>query len=564
MASENIDEIAQEVNDYPRIIHKNPFVNCLQAVCSEWLQLLLVVERIKLNTRANKTLDEVVTIAKEVLVHPQIQESYGHNPDDYALRNDAAWNPQVDEKRRALNAATTLFDTLDQGGKINAYFAAVHKVDYGSFVPDAVENPFLTIATEAIPTILDAQNFSWDNLNAWRLGYPHQLIVRSIIFNDNLLRAIDALLTFAENGDLFDALRRKTIQAYVQRKTFQEGSFYHLNCHFLANRADIVAEVNHQILLATAQQCLFLARAIPVSIGLSAVIFDHPFRMQVSPPENIKTHFGRILEQEKERKVVTIQIDVEDFTLAINNEASGEFFRQLNEMLFASIRPEVKNSYGKYSDIDLPAWLYQAIWKYKGWVEQSSHILLLGNKEDYLAARIILRGVKFSHWDWYHPTPGKISIERKLAQYKTEGESESTIKQSYEKVRGYAKNKITGLIIKQLEERLNMKNMMAEGLEAPLNHRIIDKCLRFRDVLARYFPWDIFHQHGLHWGLAGAGKLAEKFNSSDASDVLLRHHLYDCFALDDHTRSTLSAGDAPLEIVDIHELRSLLKQPLLS
>ncbi|WP_139760807.1 hypothetical protein, partial [Salmonella enterica] len=175
----------------------------------------------------------------------------------------------------------------------------------------------------------------------------------------------------------------------------QEGTFYHLGCHFLANRADIVAEVNHQILLATAQQCLILARAIPVSIGLPAVILDHQFRMQVSQPENIKTNIGRDWEPEKERKVVTIQMDVEDFTYAINNDASGEFFRQLNEMLFASIRPEVKNSYGKYSDIDLPSWLYQAIWKYKGWVEQSSHILLLGNKEDYLAARIILRGVKF-------------------------------------------------------------------------------------------------------------------------------------------------------------------------
>lgn len=563
MVSENIDVIAQEVSDYPRIIHKNPFVNCLQAVCSEWLQLLLVVERIKLNARANKTLDEVVAIAKEVLAHPQIQESYGHNIGDYALRNDRGWNPQVDEKIRALNAATTLFDTLDQGGKINAYFAAVHKVDYGS-LHDAAENSFLTIATEAIPAILDARNFSWNNLNALRLGYPHQLIVRSIVFNDNLLRAIDALLTFAENGALFEALRRKTIQAYVQRKTFQEGPFYHLNCHFLANRADIVAEVNHQILLATAQRCLFLVRAIPVSIGLPAVIIDHLFRMQVSPPENIKTHFGRAWEQEKERKVVTIQMDVEDFTWAINNEASGEFFRQLNEMLFASIGPEVKNSYGKYSDIDLPAWLYQAIWKYKGWVEQSSHILLLGNKENYLAARIILRGVKFSHWDWYHPTPGKVSIEKKLAQYKTEGESESTIKQSYEKVRGYANKKITGLVINQLEERLNMKRMMAEGLQAPLNHRVIDKCLRFRNVLARYFPWDIFHQHGLRWCLAGAGKLAEKFNSSDATDVLLRHHLYDSFALDDHTRSTLSAGDEPLAIGDIRELRSLLKQPLLS
>ncbi|EEB0030749.1 hypothetical protein DB171_20815 [Salmonella enterica subsp. enterica serovar Muenchen] len=49
MATENIDAIAQEVSDYPRVIHKNQFVNCLQAVCSEWLQLLLVVEHIKLN-----------------------------------------------------------------------------------------------------------------------------------------------------------------------------------------------------------------------------------------------------------------------------------------------------------------------------------------------------------------------------------------------------------------------------------------------------------------------------------------------------------------------------------
>lgn len=564
MATENIDAIVQEVSDYPRIIHKNQFVNCLQAVCSEWSQLLLVVEHIKLNARANKTLDEVVAIAEEVLAHPQIQENYGHNQSDYALRNDTAWNPQVDEKIRALNAATTLFDTLDQGGKINAYFAAVHKVDYSSFLRNAAENPFLTIATEAIPAILDARNFSWNNLNAWRLGYPHQLIVRSIIFNDNLLRAIDALLTFAENGDLFDALRRKTIQTYVERKTFQEGPFFQLNCQFLSNRADIVAEVNHQILLATAQQCLFLARAIPVSIGLPAVILEHPFRMQVTPPENIKTHFGRTWEQEKERKVVTIQMDVEDYTWSINNEASGELFRQLNDMLFTSIRPEVKNNYGKYSDIDLPTWLYQAIWKYKGWVEQSSHILLLGKKEDYLAARIILRGVKFSNWDWYHRTPGKFSIEKKLAKYKTEGESESTIKQSYEKVRGYAKNKITGLVINQLEERLNMKNMMAEGLQAPLNHRVIEKYLRFRNVLARYFPRDIFHKHGLRWCLDGAEKLVEKLNSSDASDVLLRHHLYDCFALDDHLRSTLSAGDDPLDIVDIRELRSLMKQPLLS
>lgn len=505
-----------------------------------------------------------MAVAKEVLAHPQIRESYGHNPSDYAVRNDTAWNPQVDEKIRALNAATTLFDTLDQGGKINAYFAAVHKVDFSIFVRNAAENPFLTIATEAIPAILDVRNFSWNNLNAWRLGYPHQLIVRSIIFNDDLLNAIDALLTFVENDVLFDTLRMKTIQAYVQRKTMQEGTFYHLGCHFLANRADIVAEVNHQILLATAQQCLILARAIPVSIGLPAVILDHQFRMQVSQPENIKTNIGRDWEPEKERKVVTIQMDVEDFTYAINNDASGEFFRQLNEMLFASIRPEVKNSYGKYSDIDLPSWLYQAIWKYKGWVEQSSHILLLGNKEDYLAARIILRGVKFSNWDWYHRTPGKVSIEKKLAQYKTKGESESTIKQSYEKVRGYAKNKITGLVINQLEERQNMRNMMAEGLQAPLNHRVIEKCLRFRNVLARYFPRDIFHQHGLRWCLEGAGKLGERLNSSDASDVLLRHHLYDCFALDDHTRSTLSAGDEPLEIVDIRELRSLLKQPLLS
>ncbi|MCX8971697.1 hypothetical protein NLN82_24630 [Citrobacter portucalensis] len=564
MATENIDAIAQEVSDYPRIIHKNQFVNCLQAVCSEWLQLLLVVEHIKLNVQANKTLDDVVAIAKEVLAHPQIQESYGHKPSDNAVRNDTAWNPQVDEKIRALDAATTLFDTLDQGGKINAYFAAVHKVDFSIFVRKTEENSFLTIATEAIPAILDVQNFSWNNLNAWRLGYPHQLIVRSIVFNDDLLSAIDALLTFAENDVLFDALRMKTIQAYVQRKTIQEGAFYHLGCHFLANRADIVAEVNHQILLATAQRCLILARAIPVSIGLPAVILDHQFRMQVSPPENIKTNLGRFLEPEKERKVVNIQMDVEDFTCAINNDASSEFFRQLNEMLFASIRPEVKNSYGKYSDIDLPSWLYQAIWKYKGWVEQSSHILLLGNKEDYLAARIILRGVKFSNWDWYHRTPGKVSIEKKLAQYKTEGESESTIKQSYEKVRGYAKNKITGLVINQLEERQNMRNMMAEGLQTPLNHRVIEKCSRFCNVLARYFPRDIFHQHGLRWCLEGAGKLVEKLNSSDASDALLRHHLYDCFALDDHTRSMLSAGDEPLDIVDIHELRSLLKQPLLS
>ncbi|WLI76451.1 hypothetical protein Q5705_17990 [Kosakonia sp. H02] len=564
MVSDDVDAIAQEMSNHPRIINKNPFVHCLEAVGSEWLQLLLVVERIKLDTQANKRLDEVVAIAKEVLAHHQIQENYGYNPGDYALRNDTGWNPQVDEKSRALNAATPLFDTLDQGGKINAYFAAVHKTDYVSFVPDAAENEFLTIATEVLPAILDSRNFSWENLNVWRLGYPHHLLVRSIVFNDNLLRAIDALLTFVENGVLFDELRRKTIQAYVQRKTFQEGPFYNLNGNFLANRADIVAEVNHQILLATAQKCLFLARAIPVSIGIPAVILDQQFRMHVSSPENIKTHFGRIWEQEKERKVVTIQMDVEDFTWAINNESSGELYRQLNEMLFAAIRPEVKNSHGKYSDIDLPAWLYQAIWKYKGWVEQSSHIMLLGNKEDYLAARIILRGVKFSHWDWNHRTPGKVSIEKKLAQYKTGGESESTIKQSYEKVRGYAKNKITGLIINQLEERLNMNNRLAEGMQAPLNHRVIDKCLRFRNVLARYFPRDIFNQQGLCWVIDGAEKLAEKLNSSDASDALLRHQLYACFALDDRARAMLSAGDEPLDRVEIRELRTLMKQPLLS
>ena len=565
MTSNNLSAIAQEIGSHPRVVSKNPFVSCLQAVCSEWLQLLQVVERIKLVPEANQGLEKLVALGKAVHDHHQIQACYGRNVSDLAVRNDYQWNPQVAQKIRALSAADTLFATLDQAGKINGYFAAVNKIDYPVDRHSQRENESKVIAEQVIPEILDSLDFGWENLNFWRLGYSHSLIARSVIFNDKLLAAIEALLTFVEDNTRFEQLRSVAIEKYINEKNYRAGGFsYTLNSHFLSGRPDIIAEVNNQIFMATAQRCIHLIRAISASIGMPASVDDYRFGITVSAPESREVKLVNRFARKKLSNVVTVEINLEDYAWAVKEELGSEFYRQLDEKLYQAVNPEPQNRVAMYGEVNLPAWLYQALWKYKAWVEDSSFIMLSGDDDYYLPARLILRGVKFSDWSWKHKTAAKVSIGQRIAEYAQEGESESTIKQSYEKVRGHAQKKVRELVIKQVEERLRLNNKLAEGLRAPLNGSIIETCSALRKELMRGIPADIYDRNGLTWLIAGCEKLRAMLDSTASSATLQWPDVYDCFELDEPTRSQLLAEVKNRGALSVSELRTLLKHPLLS
>lgn len=569
MKEKNFASFAQEVSVNARILNNNPFADCIRSACSEWLQLLLVTERIKQDAEGNATLVELAAVAQHVLDDRGIQEYYGESLHDWAMRTDTDWNPLVKPDARALFALDNLFDILDEDRKINGYFAKVLNHFNNNVEDNHNENKLKQILTSVVPDILDKNNFSWRNLNALRLSYPHRLLVKSTLFNDRLIDALENALHFCDDPTDFEELRESTIQKYIDNKARREGEFFKLNCNYLSRRADLVAEINQEIILAVAKKSVYLIRSLPVSIGIPAIISPPKFMMDVGNPEELTVDYGFLYGKQENREAIKIHIDFNNLLDAINSGWGHEFFRQLNDKIFCHAKDRLKVHDVRNHAETFPTWLLEALWNYKAWVENSTQILLHKTNQHYLAANIILRGVRFSHWIWLHPSTTKMSIEKRLNEYCRDAEmSHSTIKQSYEKVRGIAKKATVNLVFSQTEERLNIKNTLANGIQPPLNAELIEECRDLRNVLIKFIPADLAQSDDLNWVLNIAERIRARLHS--IQDESSKHHKFtrrDILSwIDMDTQNCDSELDAFNDLgltLNANDLALLLKKPLI-
>ena len=146
--------------------------------------------------------------------------------------------------------------------------------------------------------------------------------------------------------------------------------------------------------------------------------------------------------------------------------------------------------------------------------------------------------------------------------------SHSTIKQSYEKVRGIAKKATVNLVFSQTEERLNIKNTLANGIQPPLNAELIEECRDLRNVLIKFIPADLAKSDDLNWVLNIAERIRARLHS--IQDESSKHHKFtrrDILSwIDMDTQNCDSELDAFNDLgltLNANDLAILLKKPLI-
>lgn len=453
----------------------NSFARCAQACLAEWIQLLMVIERIKASkTEASTTLMELVSLADVICADKQVIDYITSDPSRFAFSNDLHWNPQTSDETKYLNLLQSFFIALDKGQTQGHYFTQAGK--------DSRDNPrnrdwrrevYDSIQCEVIPGILDNHKFSWSNLNSWRLHYPHEVIIRAIKYHTPMMVAINDLRTWKDQE--FLALKIKILKDFLDSKEII------LNDSDKAPSAAQIRAIHNKLMERLSIQLVSMINVIPASIGIRNY---HPTQNRDFPLTATKAKevisFYQYQQPEEDQDVITIKIDANTLQQCIDNNEEGAFLMTFNEKLIGALSSDCMRQFGNIlnSRLFLPSPVRFALDYTLRWTNDDVFMLPTPSGSR-INEEVLLTGLTFSHWLWEQRNKGKLTIRQGTIEYYEKQKklnvkpNASTIEQYYVLTRRWCKESLNATVKEQLRSRVENITMIRWNLLWPLNFGLI-------------------------------------------------------------------------------------------
>ena len=493
---------------------KNPYPHTPKSIASEILQLLLVVERIKADKDSYQRLRSLA----------KIKQGFEDSPGVGLIKNTRLFHSGTDNL-----ALSTLCSVLDEGlGATSFSSKSIRFAEYNqthrynqdpTTVPKAPEqHHWSKVWTEDIPAVIDSQHFRFENLNQWRLHYPHLQVLLAYKHGRELLLEVSKLL----------ALDYAKFVESAQEWATQEFSYIlNDNKQNLSNLPPMLAQ--HVEWRATEQFLNELNRITQRAKQYLDWSFDEGYYF--TPPKVEKQEKNwedwqvRDLGKQPVLSVDLLQADIERAIKEGDLELIAE---SIANSLANKIHPN------KFDKDFTHSYEYRQslIGIYEKYATGRTQLLWHTEDELQLNYNTLLRGIGFSIWREKHQTKerGKTAVLKDAGTFLGDSDEKghpycigkpSTIKQSYEEIKGYAKrsrskvepSRLVRLIRSQMTTRLPFYTPKVRYVFAPFN---IDYEMKVSDVASRLGSLLDFEINQLSYQ-----DICELFRSLSSKDIFM-------------------------------------------
>lgn len=502
MANTEENTAVKEILNHSRIIKNNPFSVAIEGVVAEWMQLLLVVEKIKQHKSALPKLRNIEAIAQAVLSNAEIDsQTQSHPLINARMRSDGHYNPSIDQ--HAVNKwqqLDLLLKTLDAGQKYETFLSQAVQASQSKGPSRGgrrvTQDTNRNIQLDVIPELCSNVAFDWPNLNELRLHYPHHLILRALMYGDKLLDAIETLIAFGD--EQFSDIRTKAVVEFLNSMERGRTPFPStLNAQEAINfRHDIVNAFNDAIFQESIAKVTKLVHSIPASIHLDC--YDDRESTLYLLEIDITTDNQQLHIQFPERYLIE----------ALNRNNDEQLFDLLIDKMYAKVKKHQDldqaakerllapdNTQQQQYQAPLPKTVINALWDYQHWSSALNYALFRKASGIKLARNAAVRGVRFSIWFETFTRNQKSNIKTGTEKYCEEnGErygTALTVKQSYEAIKRFSSHHLPGFVFNQVRERAYSDSNLNKALLAPLNICLDEHINAFEKQLHKELPWVI-------------------------------------------------------------------------
>lgn len=409
---------------------KKTYSHTTQSIASEILQLLLVVERIKADTDSFQRLKSLA----------KVRDAFEESPSVRSVKSLVPFHTDRDNL-----PLSTLCLVLDKGLGATSFssksirFAEykrerLHNSDPVTF-PKAPEQYYWSkVWTEDIPAIIDAQHYSFQNLNHLRLHYPHYQILLAYIYGKELLLIANKLIAL-DYSKFIELAQEWAAQA-----------FSNVNNNKKKDSSSLPPILVHRIIERATEG--FLSELVKI-IEQAQRYLDWSFK------EGGYVPYPKVEQQEKEWKdflghnlgtqpVLTVELLQADIKRAIDE---NDLIYVADKIAYALAQKIQPNEYRR--DFNSSLEYRQSLFNiYENFATERTQLLWHANDNLQLNYNILLRGIGFSIWrEKNQEKTGKKTAVLEIAKAFLKEEYDQpyangtvhTIKQSYEKIKGYAK-----------------------------------------------------------------------------------------------------------------------------
>lgn len=485
--SENHKEDSNIVLSCDRLTKKNPFCYAIEGIVSEWLQLLLVVERIKQDKIALKTLNELARFTIAFFDHDELKERVSKCGRRPSFLIDVNY-----QKRSQWNFLELFFETLDEDKEYRLYLSKAVVANESEKKNDTEKNLSCNLLLDVIPNVCDELSFSWSNLNKIRMNYPHMLIVKAFLYGDEIISNIESLIDFYKSKNT--EMVQKIVRDFVSDVRSGNLSYYDKDIDFssaIKYHKDMIRNINEKL------EFSFLSETVKLinQINDSAAINSYNYNSIV----NNTYLFDRNIDGKEDEKGEGLEIFISNKMIgyAFNYEEENELINLLMDEIFKhakekkiinnSILEKIENNNNYCSPTHNPR-LSDALYHYNWWIREQNYFILSGSNN--LNLNVILRGIKFSIWYEKYTKYNKKNILNGSKEYVDSlgiKDSYLTVKQSYEFIKRFSKKELKYLINEQVNERLYSFDILSKLFFPPFNYTIYLASLRFYDGLKSIF-----------------------------------------------------------------------------
>lgn len=479
--------IAEKLAIDTRLPTTNGFTDCAQACLSEWLQLLMVIESIKANKNgAAIHLTALVELAEAVYRDPLVIDYALKDIRGYGLRENQYWNPQPSIDRYRLDVLHTLFTAMDGGQSQSVYLTQLGKnLRVSKRDSNGSQKRYEKIVCEIIPGLIDSINFPWKNLNNWRMHYPHEAIIRAMIFHSELMDSVFNLRKWIETP--FQKLKTQALLTLLQRGEIDSPASDKTLC---AAQISVIREKMNELI---AIDVVNRINTVSASIGFSlAHPLQNPDFPLVATTDRETIAFPGDPKPEREQEVITLKFSVRDLQSCVRRDQVAVFYLALERAIEFAMPSDNTMDFSSEIRLSLPIW--DALQNTLRWTHDDFFMLNFPCKSR-VNTTVMLIGLEFSHWLWQERRCGKLTTFMAAKKYSSRRTdittTNSTIKQYYERMRLWCKTELASTVKGQLSSRAENLTQIQRGLLWPINIDLIRRYKEFVTRLSNFTGCDI-------------------------------------------------------------------------
>ncbi|GIU40280.1 hypothetical protein TUM4438_01110 [Shewanella sairae] len=488
--------------NHRHLFRSNPFEDAKNGVIAEWMQLLMVVERIKHDKSSREILEKVDRLIEEIFSNSDVNH--------WVKANRSIFNSYAntgDELK--WEAVSLLLGCLDNGDKYNTYLVNAFERQQERTERESKQQivrvrdaKVINIETKILPSLME--DFDFQNLNDYRLGYPHHLIMRAYRYGNDLLKKIANLNSF--DNDKFLTLREDVVSSYLDSITSGQTKYPTKMDVVSASkyRHDLIHSFNRAIEEKVANKLKEDVEAIEKALnfkriqsaGFAPIVTDitvadctvHP---QVSA-ENSESYDESLAQSLCEERL-QLSFQKSEFIKALNDGYYRHFISAVSDAAFEHIEKSKELTWRGSNHFRMrnSENYISGLWNFQHWSLVSCTQVF--NKRTTASFVVMQRGMHFSHWCFKQEKQRRQTIRQKTELFVKETEGRfgkaSTVRQSYEALKKFTKECLPEIIYSQVQERLPVEQKGLSDFFSPLNSAVDHNFIGFNKSIQENFYW---------------------------------------------------------------------------